>query len=127
MGKKGKGKKKKKGGKKPSTADSTSSGASGKGKKGKKGKKKKKKELEPEVYEFPQPEEWAKDIGMVELFHGETDKERFDNLNKFRSYEMPEDHKVPTQEQQLVNIRDMHLRRFPQLKLERGPNNLKMS
>ena len=69
MGKKGKGKKKK--GKKPSTADSSKSNASGKGK-GKKGKKKKKKkEIEPEVYEFKEPEQWAKDIGMVEFFHGE--------------------------------------------------------
>ena len=125
MGKKGKGKKKK--GKKPSTADSSKSNASGKGK-GKKGKKKKKKkEIEPEVYEFKEPEQWAKDIGMVEFFHGETDKEKFNNAQIFRSYKMPDDHKKPSQQEQHVNIRNMHLRRFPQLQLERGPNTLKMS
>ena len=64
---------------------------------------------------------------MVEFFHGETDKEKFNNAQIFRSYKMPDDHKKPSQQEQHVNIRNMHLRRFPQLQLERGPNTLKMS
>ena len=124
MGKKGKGKKKKK----PSTADSSKSAASSKsGKKGKKGKKKKKKEAEPEHYEFPQEPEWAKNLGLEEFYHGETDKEKFETTKLFRSYKMPVGHTVPNLQQQHVNIRNMHLRRFPELRLERGPNDLKMA
>ena len=53
--------------------------------------------------------------------------EKFNNAQIFRSYKMPDDHKKPSQQEQHVNIRNMHLRRFPQLQLERGPNTLKMS
>ncbi len=127
MGKKGKGKKKKSV-KKPSTADSSKSAASSKsGKKGKKGKKKKKKEAEPEHYEFPEEPEWAKNLGLEEFYHGETDKEKFETTKLFRSYKMPVGHTVANLQQQHVNIRNMHLRRFPELRLERGPNDLKMA
>ena len=102
--------------KKPSTADSSGGQQARRVvKRGRRGRKKKK-EAEPEHYEFLKSLSGQKPW-LREFYHGETDREKFETTKLFRSYKMPVGHTVPNLQQQHVNIRNMHLRRFPELRL----------
>lgn len=115
---KGKGKKKGNGGKSPpGTADSTVS--KGKGSK-KKGKKKKVQEILPDDVVLPTAPEHLQKQGLIEFFHGETPHEQLATTELFRSYKYQAGHKPPSPRQAFLNVRNMHLKRFPQLILQRN-------